>query len=70
VDGDPSLTVVNAAFTSGIATYLAGELHYSARSAYASFNDIVSRWNFSHDGRQLPDTLPGPGRRHGAEPGH
>jgi carboxypeptidase C (cathepsin A) len=58
VDGDPSLTVINAAFTSSIATYLAGELHYSARSGYVSFNDIVSRWNFSHDGRQLPDTLP------------
>ena len=56
--GDPSLTVINSAFVSGIATYLAGELHYSARSAYISSNDIVDRWNFSHDGRQLPDTIP------------
>jgi carboxypeptidase C (cathepsin A) len=58
VDGDPSLTVVNAGFSSGIVGYLAGELHYSARSAYASFIDIVNRWNFSHDGKQLPDTIP------------
>lgn len=58
VDGDPSLTVVNAAFASGIAGYLAGELHYSARSAYVNFIDIVARWNFGHDGRQLPDTIP------------
>ena len=58
VDGDPSLTVVNAAFNSSIASYLAGELHYSARSAYVNFIDIVNRWNFSHDGKQLPDTIP------------
>ena len=57
-DGDPSLTVINSAFVSSIATYLAGELHYSARSGYVSNNDIVDRWNFSHDGRQLPDTIP------------
>ncbi|ELX11884.1 peptidase S10 serine carboxypeptidase [Janthinobacterium sp. HH01] len=56
--GDPSLTVINSAFVSGIATYLGGELHYSARSAYISSNDIVDRWNFSHDGRRLPDTIP------------
>jgi carboxypeptidase C (cathepsin A) len=58
IDGDPSLTVVNAGFSSAIASYMAGELHYSARSAYASFIDIVNRWNFSHDGKQLPDTIP------------
>jgi carboxypeptidase C (cathepsin A) len=58
VDGDPSLTVVNAAFSSSIVSYMAGELHYSARSPYASFIDIVNRWNFSHDGKQLPDTIP------------
>ncbi len=58
VDGDPSLTVINAAFVNGIATYLSGELHYSARSGYISNNNIVDQWNFSHDGKQLPDTIP------------
>ncbi|SHN67768.1 Carboxypeptidase C (cathepsin A) [Duganella sacchari] len=57
-DGDPSLTVVNDAFSSSIVTYMASELHYSAGSAYAPFIDIVNRWNFSHDGKQLPDTIP------------
>ncbi|WP_371869620.1 S10 family serine carboxypeptidase-like protein [Duganella flavida] len=57
-DGDPSLTVVNASFSSSIVTYMANELHYSAGSAYAPFIDIVNRWNFSHDGKQLPDTIP------------
>jgi hypothetical protein len=44
-------------FSSSIVSYLAGELH-SAGSAYAPFIDIVNRWNFSHDGKQLPDTIP------------
>jgi carboxypeptidase C (cathepsin A) len=57
-DGDPSLTVVNANFSSSIVSYMANELHYGAGSAYAPFIDIVSRWNFSHDGKQLPDTIP------------
>lgn len=57
-DGDPSLTVVNASFSSSIASYLAAELHYTAGSAYAPFVDIINRWNFSHDGKQLPDTIP------------
>jgi carboxypeptidase C (cathepsin A) len=56
--GDPSLSVVNGAFTSTIASYLAGELHYTAHSAYVPFVDIVSSWNFSHDGKSLPDTIP------------
>nr|WP_166454709.1 peptidase S10 [Duganella rivi] len=57
-DGDPSLTVVNASFSSSIVSYLANELHYTAGSAYAPFIDIINRWNFSHDGKQLPDTIP------------
>ena len=57
-DGDPSLTVINDAFSSSIVSYLAGELHYSAASAYAPFIDIINRWNFSHDGKPLPDTIP------------
>lgn len=58
-DGDPSLTVVNASFVSSIASYLSGELHYSAGSAYVSNNDdTINRWNFRHDGQGLPDTVP------------
>lgn len=59
VDGDPSLTVINSAFVGSIRSYLDGELHYSARSSYLSNNDnIINVWNFNHDGKSLPDTIP------------
>ena len=56
--GDPSLAVVNSAFNGSIAGYLAGELHYTAKTAYAGFIDITGNWDFSHDGKKLPDTIP------------
>ncbi len=57
-DGDPSLTVVNAAFVNTVQTYIRDDLRYSARSSYITFNDIINRWQFSHDGKTLPDTIP------------
>ena len=56
--GDPSLAVVNDAFVSGMRSYLSDTLHYSAASNYAPFNDLIEHWNFSHDGKALPDTVP------------
>ena len=58
VDGDPSLTVINATFVDTIRSYIAGELRYTARSSYAPSVDIINSWNFSHDGKQVPDTIP------------
>lgn len=58
VDNDPSLTLINAAFVNTIGSYVRDQLHYSARSNYTSYNDIINRWNFGHDGRALPDTIP------------
>ncbi|MES2260053.1 MAG: peptidase S10 [Pseudomonadota bacterium] len=58
VDGDPSLTVVNAAFIETMRTYLDGQLKYSARSNYINFNGATDRWIFRHDGKDLPDTIP------------
>lgn len=58
VDGDPSLTVVNESFIDTIRSYVTGELRYTARSTYTAFSDILNRWNFSHDGRPVPDTIP------------
>lgn len=58
VDGDPSLTVVNAAFVSTMRNYLGAALKYSAPTAYLTFNDIIGRWVFRHDGKELPDTVP------------
>lgn len=57
-DGDPSLTVVNGAFDAAIRTHLNGALQYRAASAYLTFNDIIETWNFTHDGKQVPDTIP------------
>ncbi|WP_374582896.1 S10 family peptidase [Pseudoduganella sp.] len=56
--GDPSLAVVNQAFVTGIRNYLADVLHYTAASNYLPFNDFIERWNFSHDGKAVPDTVP------------
>ncbi|MES2319137.1 MAG: peptidase S10 [Pseudomonadota bacterium] len=57
-DGDPSLTVVNATFVNTVRSYITDELRYTAKSNYASFNDVINSWNFSHDGKQVPDTIP------------
>lgn len=57
-DGDPSLTVANATFAATIRTYLQNDLRYTAGSSYLNFNDIINSWNFSHDGKQVPDTIP------------
>lgn len=56
--GDPSLAVVNQAFVTGMRSYLVDVLHYTAGSAYLPFNDFIERWNFSHDGKAVPDTVP------------
>ncbi|MES3025104.1 MAG: peptidase S10 [Pseudomonadota bacterium] len=57
-EGDPSLTVAGATFSNTIVSYLKNELRYSAGTSYLSFNDIIGKWNFSHDGRDVPDTIP------------
>lgn len=57
-DGDPSLTVVGATFGSTVRSYIRNDLRYSAGSTYIASNDIINQWNFSHDGKTLPDTIP------------
>jgi carboxypeptidase C (cathepsin A) len=56
--GDPSLAVINAAFTGAMRSYLSDTLRYTAASNYLGYNDIIDRWNFSHDGKVVPDTVP------------
>jgi carboxypeptidase C (cathepsin A) len=58
VDHDPSLTAVSSSFGSTIGTYIPSTLKYRAGSAYVSFNPVIDRWDFSHGGRALPDTVP------------
>ena len=58
VNGDPSLTLVNSAFVNTIRNYLETELGYTALTPYLSFNNVIGGWNFTHDGKALPDTIP------------
>lgn len=57
-DQDPSLTVVNAAFTNTIRTYIQNDLRYTAGSQYIAFSNVIDEWEFGHDGKILPDTIP------------
>ncbi|WP_370660062.1 S10 family peptidase [Massilia yuzhufengensis] len=56
--GDPSLTLVGSAFNNTIRTYLETELRYTAPTPYINSNNVLELWNFSHDGKALPDTIP------------
>ncbi|RZU02093.1 S10 family peptidase [Rivibacter subsaxonicus] len=56
-DGDPSLTLVDASFATAITSYL-GQLGYTNPSRYVMFSNAIESWDFGHDGRPLPDTLP------------
>ncbi|RYF88923.1 MAG: peptidase S10 [Caulobacteraceae bacterium] len=56
--GDPSLTLVGGAFNNSIRPYLETELRYTALTPYLGSNNVLNLWNFSHDGKTLPDTIP------------
>lgn len=58
VGGDPSLTLVGSVFSNSIRTYLESELRYTAATPYLSSNNVINQWNFSHDGKAVPDTIP------------
>jgi carboxypeptidase C (cathepsin A) len=55
---DPSIAVVGPSFNNTMTTYLPNQLRYTAKTNYASFNSVIQSWNFSHGGRDLPDTIP------------
>lgn len=57
-NGDPSSNVIGQAFATGVRSYLSDVLRYTAGSTYQTFNDVVESWNFSHDGKAVPDTIP------------
>ena len=56
--GDPSASVINAPFVTAQRAHLANELLYSAGSGYTMLSNAIASWNFGHDGRTLPDTIP------------
>jgi carboxypeptidase C (cathepsin A) len=57
-DGDPSLTVVNAPFVTAINELLAQQLNYRSSAGYVSFSNAIEHWQWRHDGRTLPDSIP------------
>jgi hypothetical protein len=57
-DGDPSSTFITGPFTGAITTYLGNTLRYTTPSSYVVSSGSISSWNFSHDGRNVPDTVP------------
>lgn len=59
-DSDPSDILISQPFTTALQTQMPNYLGYTAPNAtYAPLNDnIISAWDFSHDGQPLPDTLP------------
>ena len=56
--GDPSASAINAPFVAAQRAHLANELQYSAASSYTMLANAIATWDFSHDGRALPDTIP------------
>lgn len=56
--GDPSSTFITSSFVSGIAGYLSQTLRFTNPSNYVLSSGANQIWNFAHDGRSLPDTIP------------
>ncbi|MEO8523699.1 MAG: peptidase S10 [Caldimonas sp.] len=57
-DGDPSSTLITAPFAAAAKNLFANELQYRAAANYTLLSNAINTWNFSHDGRSLPDTIP------------
>ena len=57
-EGDPSHTFIAASFASTIGDYLRNTLRYTTQSSYVMFSNAISTWDFRHDGKALPDTIP------------
>src|SRR6185295_16180870 len=50
--------LINGAYTAAARSRFVDELHYVASATYAMSSNAINVWNFSHDGRTLPDTVP------------
>ncbi len=57
-ESDPSHTYIASSFSSAITSYITNTLRYTTPSSYVSFSGAINTWNFSHAGRQVPDTIP------------
>ena len=56
--GDPSSTLIGAPFAAAAKSRFVDELKYSASATYVTLSNAIDSWDFSHDGRALPDTVP------------
>ena len=57
-EGDPSSTWIASSFGSAIDAYLRDTLGYRNASTYVLLSNAIQTWDFSHEGRALPDTVP------------
>jgi carboxypeptidase C (cathepsin A) len=57
-EGDPSSTFITSSFASAINSHLRNDLHYSTGSTYVLLSVAANSWDYAHDGRPLPDTVP------------
>ncbi len=57
-EGDPSSTFITPSFRQGMAQLLPGVLRYRSASTYVLVSNAIASWNFAHEGRALPDTVP------------
>jgi len=57
-EGDPSSTWIGSSFANGINNHLRNDLQYRNNSTYVLLSNAIQIWNFSHAGRELPDTIP------------
>lgn len=55
---DPSSALISTSFSYRITEYLSTHLRYTTPSTYVLLGNAIRTWNFSHDGRELPDTIP------------
>ncbi len=56
-EDDPSDSFISPSFAQRITEYLTS-LQYTNPSSYVLLSNAINNWNFSHDGRAAPDTIP------------
>jgi carboxypeptidase C (cathepsin A) len=55
---DPSDVLISPSFSFRIGEYLATGLGYTTPATYTMLSNAIASWNFTHDGHELPDTVP------------
>jgi carboxypeptidase C (cathepsin A) len=55
---DPSSELISPSFAFRITEYLSRTLNYTTPSQYVLLSNAIRTWDFAHDGRELPDTIP------------